>query len=1287
LALFRGTLQSDSLRQESKGFSFALENILRGKITATEQLAGLVAPRFYNGNLDGGSKDINFSDGNPIRQSAVGDARLRQSDIPTLEKVIKAIKEKNSLRASISSKSDSLRQESKGFSFALENILRGKITATEQLAGLVAPRFYNGNLEDGSKNINFSDGNPIRQSAVGDAKLDQSDLNFLKDLNGLLRDPGINQSVKSGLIEYLRDNDTNTLGRLQAVMAEDDGLKNRVNGLIEQIKQTDGQRQLQIEVYAGILNAASDSQLSQTIASYEGKEISDVQLKATLGATVNSSNELTRVLEAAQEILTVNEANSGNQNTSFVLKNLGILLKSQDKLVKESALAVVQLIYQVELDSLEIELYQTLNQSTINYNAISGNLKQAIVRPSAGDFDYTQRLAQIKESVSAVVSDSRRLTDPTAEIKDELQAVGDLAATVDFRTSLPTDNMSQIMQQLQSLPSDTAQRVETRNRLLAMTQEMAASNRPQEFDAQFRPGIEKLEQERLEKKFVAPELGSNKPAWNHIRNRFLATIYPLVESLRADPKTSMQIARFLNSNANQGINPRLQFELRLGQLKKQRELTPTEERYLKSVEILSTLNPYMVACASVSPGETSEFLRQHFNKVSENTLANLKDGDYVPLIQVGLGPDGVTALGELVRNNPNLARQTLVIDAGAQPGGPFAVPEGPAWDLNSANSRGNEGRTMPDFPNGNELKTVRAYGNPTRWFPGERRKGEETRAGSINTTVDFLPTPDDISKARYPTNEELQLILSMQTSVLTNNVALSTKLISIDKNRDPDSQGDKIVTLEVTQANEEKSLLRLRTDALFISSGLGEDGYGFDLEGSRAKKVIEDTQDQTLPKITKTLDAFKALSSRYNGPERIINGNTLVIWGGGNSADTLIENIGNLFKDANPEVQNFKKLYVITSQDLSARPRYAQISDLKPRNGRGNFIEIVNSKVADVDYASEEGEPMDRSLVFLDSNGNVITDNAGNRIVADYGIAATGFRPKAIGEILQKYSDQIGDSSVDLKQPVMLPTNEKVSVAETLTNDPSILVVGTASKADLDNSEKLAQLPKEAREALLRNGAENAVAIGFRAPDTQAAVNIWINSRDILVPVKEDSNSRQVYKLNGESPVESEGNTVEKTLPRKGFLERLLGASKQNGSLRENEQRAQPMIDLEVSSQQIRIPNNVNDERPLLTPLFIYNVGNFIELESSEGKRVFQDFKFKIEYDKRGEKLRLLLGENSQDLPKEVIDIVKKAAEDVSFQTYALTSLRRKRANIASLDLKLSFINGYLDPRSSYVAS
>ena len=50
------------------------------------------------------------------------------------------------------------------------------------------------------------------------------------------------------------------------------------------------------------------------------------------------------------------------------------------------------------------------------------------------------------------------------------------------------------------------------------------------------------------------------------------------------------------------------------------------------------------------------------------------------------------------------------------------------------------------------------------------------------------------------------------------------------------------------------------------------------------------------------------------------------------------------------------------------------------------------------------------------------------------------------------------------------------------------------------NEEKLLQLPEDARKALQRNAVNGGeVAIGLRAPDTQAAVNIWLNTLNINV--------------------------------------------------------------------------------------------------------------------------------------------------------------------------------------------
>ena len=88
-----------------------------------------------------------------------------------------------------------------------------------------------------------------------------------------------------------------------------------------------------------------------------------------------------------------------------------------------------------------------------------------------------------------------------------------------------------------------------------------------------------------------------------------------------------------------------------------------------------------------------------------------------------------------------------------------------------------------------EIKTVRAYGSPLRWYPGERKNNGDIRQGSINTTVDYLPTPDNLSSARYPTNEELQSVLSLQTAMLVKNIALETRVVSIDPNPNEEEQG------------------------------------------------------------------------------------------------------------------------------------------------------------------------------------------------------------------------------------------------------------------------------------------------------------------------------------------------------------------------------------------------------------------------------------------------------------------------------------------------------------------
>jgi hypothetical protein len=84
-----------------------------------------------------------------------------------------------------------------------------------------------------------------------------------------------------------------------------------------------------------------------------------------------------------------------------------------------------------------------------------------------------------------------------------------------------------------------------------------------------------------------------------------------------------------------------------------------------------------------------------------------------------------------------------------------------------------------------------------------------------------------------------------------------------------------------------------------------------------------------------------------------------------------------------------------------------------------------------------------------------------------------------------------------------LPGAPEISVADKLKKNPKIVFVQTASDAAF-NQAKLAQLPDKSRAALLAVGPENAVAIGFRAPDTLAATKLTLDQYADSVELSKD---------------------------------------------------------------------------------------------------------------------------------------------------------------------------------------
>ncbi len=1123
------------------------------------------------------------------------------------------------------------------YEYFFKLIADGTITTLGELRARLAPRFNrDGLLIDASNNPVISGNSYIVERSIrGKTIEDPEQQKLFEELYLLTQGDDVPSEIKQNMIRYFKGGDETARTRTREAMVAggvEDKWEKRVFGLMDAFTKLERKNTLEKKFYDAIQNPGSYGELLTILSSSAQMEEADLQLVKQLvdEAIVRRRLDVSVAFAAAlaQPTLDFDAA-------LRILRPLGESKSPEDV---ATARLLADNAYQAEIARVQTEVEKQLTLDA-DPRQVLAYINAAPVRPTVDATDYLEKYKDIRETAEKILLQIQR-----SERRKRANGI---------RRTFPQAAPEAVLGQIEQFPAETVEEIATKRQLFDLYQAYVAAERPAIFDSTFKSGIAAKMEKALRAEFVSADVGRNKEAFRSVRETFRRTVFLLGEAFRDDPRTkeiTQAVFRPVEVNGERKA-PTLRYIQRITELEKQRPLTDTERMYLQSVELLSLFNPYLVAIANADPGIAQEYLNHHFEKTSRKTLQNLSDGDYVPLVQVGLGPNGLAALGEVTRNNAALAEHMLVIDEGELPGGPFAVPRGPAWELNSANARGGEGVTLPAAPSSDELKTVRAYGSPvTRWFPGERQEGKDTRQGSINTTVDYLLSPDNISTARYPTNEELHLVLSLQAALLAKRMALQTRVVKVEPNPNKDEQGDKIVTLETRQPDGTIRTLRLKTDALFIGSGLGEASYGFNLEGSRAEKIVEASKkSKKFPKISTTLDAFRALSERSR--EKKSPGKTLVIWGGGNSADTLIENIGSIFQGDNPRVREVTKVYVITNMDLSARPRYSMISDLKPRNGRGNLIEFVKARVSDVDYAPGEGKADDRQLEFFNAEGRAITDADGQPIRADSAVAAAGFRPE-IDSVLAPYlggrslKETGKDSQVDA---LTLPTNSDVSVADVLKADPTIMLYGTASKPRFDSVKKLEQLPREAREALLRNGAENAVAIGFRAPDTQAAVNIWMNTREISVPEEGSPVTTVEFEATGDVAAGTEVS-----------------------------------IPMTLADDERGVPNNINADTLMLSSLLSYEVGNQLQLKSGEGGFT-GEFTFQIRYDEGTKKFTLqFVGGSAPATSLELFRTVENAVSDTYFQRYALSALGKRRRN-PKLEVGVAFREGKIDPRKTYV--
>ncbi len=917
-----------------------------------------------------------------------------------------------------------------------------------------------------------------------------------------------------------------------------------------------------------------------------------------------------------------------------ILKDIKSLSGSASEKDKELLSIVSEITVNYELLYNKEEVIKSIDFNTPIKEALN-KVNSIQIRPKIGDIDLISQINDLKEQIR--------------KFYENITPLQSLDKITSIRESYTSKSPEQILSCIKDLPDGENYEIETKNILLREYEDYLSSKGL--LTSELVTKIKEQTKPIFDGEYNLVELGKNEQAKEYLMKNFSKTFFPLFQSLRANPKFRNKLEDYIVGKDENGMRKRLQFVQSLKELEKQRPLTDIERTYIESVEQLTKFNPYLVALSNEALGETDEYLRNHFDTLSKNTWDSLEDGSYVPALQIGTGPNGLAFFGEIARYRPDLAEQMLIVDVGNQPGGPFAIPNGPAWELNSANRRGPRQAVMPDQPGESEKKTVRAYGSPvSRWYPGERKQDQNVRQGSINTTVDYFPTPDDLSTLRYPTNEELQIILATQSAMLFKQATFDTRLVKVVPNKNSKIKGDKIVTLEKINENGEKEIKKIYTDAIINSSGLGEPFYGFKIEGSQAEKIIQKTKDsEGFPKFSDTLTAFRALADRRNEsmrPPRVI-----VMSGSGNSTDVLIEYLGELFASGNPQVRNVEKIYVIATGGLSQRPRYAKINDVKARNGKDNLIEFVSARIGDVGFKnSRTKDPSKEQVQLYDEKGQLIKNNEGQVILADAFIANTGFKPK-FDDIYKSYLES-GESLVN-KSPnrpidaITLPTNKGVSVADQLKKDPNILFIGTASNPSFNSVEKLAQLPVDAREALLRNGAENAVAIGFRAPDSQAAARIFIDKREISLEKVNREVKKETWKM---KPDNSNSKSWE--------------------------------VPLIIDPERLRIADNVYSEDDMLSSLVVYNLQN-IEMLDSKDEPLSGEYKFEVTkgHDNKSLKVDYMEGDK---VNQTLVDMITMMLKNKYIQNYTISGFNKKRID-QKLRLVLKFRNGKIDSRGSAV--
>jgi hypothetical protein len=844
------------------------------------------------------------------------------------------------------------------------------------------------------------------------------------------------------------------------------------------------------------------------------------------------------------------------------------------------------------------------------------------------------------------------------KLRDE--ALGREYASVELCFYLETANT--VLGRIAKLPESTREQVQKKKLLFQEFVDFIAEKRderPEDYaitsevdESQIMQGVEYV---------LQPEnLGNNLGAAAYVKAHYKMSMHSWVETLRADKSDEIGATMSAIVPKNKYSEKAVGFRRSTREFRKQRPLSARETAYLESIRALTAPNPLMAAAARADFGSTTAYVNAYLEQLSRKTKETIKDGQYYPVIIIGAGPGGMTAMGSVVRKRPDLAGQTLIIDQAEQVGGPFGVPKGPAWRLNSANQQ-KDNEFIPDQLPLPDEQTVRGSGSPARGYVAERREeNPDSRDFSINMMSSFGVTPDQISPGRYATNEEAATTTGLQAATMCERLALTTRVLETRRAPEDGQRGERLVTLEITEGDL-KRVATVRTDLLVPASGGGKESFGFNFEGSQAERIREEDMGKPgVPRISTYLEMLNSLADRTKPQEEKKLGETIVIWGGpGDSERTMKEKLTRIFGESNEATRNIRKIFVIkrNKQEVK-RPRYGEIPDVVDRPNRRSIItEIeIDNRVADV--GPDPNNP--DKVIFYDESGEVIVDPKTQKpISADNAVSTAGFKAD-IGAIFE--ADLNGANFKDIAKPYTLPGAPDIAVGDTLGDDKSVLFVQVASNPGF-NEAKFNAIPAKTRAALLGIGG-NLVAIGVRGADTEAAMNTILDERkDVLKP----NDSLPTINNVELKPVTNIG-AADFTVP------------------------------ISIDRKKSRIPNNANPNRvasALLSQSFMGS--EFVNANSPDRTRqnlLQGTYKIAISIP------RIVNGPNNWQVsmsegipdgarglpvPKAVAEELKHTLAEPEFQAYCWQILKNKRGSQPVAVATLSFKRGRIQPAESYV--